>query len=83
MKSLIVIGASGVGKGTIIKHLLSRSSALSLVLSFTTRPIRPKEKHGIDYYFVTHEEFEKRKPEMLEHKQVFKNSYGTSHQHLQ
>lgn len=41
MKSLVIIGASGVGKGTIIKNLISRySSIFSLVLSFTTRKPR-------------------------------------------
>ena len=42
-KSLIIVGASGVGKGTIIKNLRQRHQDLfELVLSFTTRPMRPK-----------------------------------------
>lgn len=43
MKSLIIIGASGVGKGTIIKQLLSKNKNLSFTMSFTTRQKRGQE----------------------------------------
>lgn len=83
MKSLIIVGASGVGKGTLIKTLKERHKGLfELALSFTTRPIRPQEKHGVHYLFVTQDEFDKKIHEMLEHKYVHKNWYGTSRNHL-
>ena len=54
MKSLIIVGASGVGKGTIIKRLISKYDHIfSLVLSYTTRQPRASEKHGVDYLFVS------------------------------
>ncbi len=82
MKSLIVIGPSGVGKGTIISQLLSKYSIFEFVVSFTTRKPRAGEIHGKDYYFISSEEFNERKDnnEMLENKKVFTNYYGTSTQ---
>lgn len=54
-KSFVIIGASGVGKGTIINNLKEKYPNLfELVLSFTTRKIRPNEKHGVNYYYVSH-----------------------------
>lgn len=41
------------------------------------------ERDGVHYFFVSQEEFQRRKPEMLEHKQVFKNHYGTSRTHVE
>lgn len=56
MKPLIIFGPSGVGKGTIIKHLQSKSPNLfQLTLSFTTRQPRKGEIHGIDYNFISHQ----------------------------
>lgn len=57
MKSLIVIGPSGVGKGTVISSLLKRHPIFQFVLSFTTRPARLGEIHGQHYYFINKEEF--------------------------
>lgn len=83
-KSLVIIGASGVGKGTIINHLRDKYPELfSLVLSFTTRKPRPGEEHGVNYYFVSHYEFNSKISEMLEYKLVHKNWYGTSQAHLE
>ena len=66
MKSLVIVGASGVGKGTIIKRLLSKYDHIfSLVLSYTTRQPRPSEKHAVDYLFVSESEFELNKKNML------------------
>jgi guanylate kinase len=60
MKSLIVIGPSGVGKGTVISSLLKRHSIFQFVLSFTTRPPRQGEIDGKHYYFINKEEFSTR-----------------------
>jgi guanylate kinase len=80
MKSLIIVGPSGVGKGTVISQLLKKYSIFEFVVSFTTRHPRPGEIEGKDYYFISHQEFNQRKEngEMLENKKVFTNYYGTS-----
>lgn len=80
MKSLIIIGPSGVGKGTIIKSLLAKYPIIKFVLSFTTRLPRNYEINGVDYEFVSEEQFDqiKNAGEMLENKTVFQKSYGTS-----
>lgn len=83
-KTLCIVGASGVGKGTIINFLRHKYPDLfSLVLSYTTRKPRPGEEHGVNYYFVSHYEFNSKIPSMLEYKLVHKNWYGTSQAHLE
>ncbi len=57
--SLIVIsGTTCAGKGTVINKLLSRNDNLELSISYTSRKMRMGEKDGVDYYFITREEFE-------------------------
>jgi guanylate kinase len=56
----VVTGPSGAGKGTLIKALLERRSDLELAVSATTRPRRPGEVDGRDYYFISDEEFDRR-----------------------
>lgn len=56
---LVLAGPSGVGKGTIGKRLLARDPRLTWSVSATTRPPRPGEVDGVDYQFVTREEFER------------------------
>ncbi len=54
MKSLIVIGPSGVGKGTIISNLIDKySDIFKFVMSYTTRPMRSNEINGVHYFFVS------------------------------
>lgn len=60
MSCLIIIGPSGVGKGTIARELLRKHAVFQFVLSFTTRQPRQGEIHGRDYLFVSNSEFEKR-----------------------
>ncbi len=77
---LFVIAApSGAGKTSLVKALLGRDPELRLSISHTTRPIRPTEQHGREYYFVPVQEFRERvgRGEFLEHAQVFDNYYGT------
>ena len=58
MKKLFVIsGSSGVGKGTVIKRFLEKNPNFKLSVSCTTRAKRPGEEHGINYYYLTREEF--------------------------
>ena len=48
---LAISGPSGVGKGTIIQEVLKHTPNVHLSVSATTRPPRPNEVHGVDYYF--------------------------------
>lgn len=57
---IIVSGTTCAGKGTVIKKLLAKNDNLSLAISYTSRPIRQGEVDGVDYYFVSHEEFEQK-----------------------
>ena len=76
---LVVTGPSGVGKGTLIKRLLERVPDLTLSVSATTREPRPGEVDGVDYHYLSEEEFEKRlvAGEFLEHAMYAGNHYGT------
>lgn len=56
----VVTGPSGAGKGTLIKGLLERVPELEVAVSATTRPQRPGEVDGRDYWFLTDEEFTRR-----------------------
>jgi guanylate kinase len=56
----VVTGPSGAGKGTLIKGLLERVSGLQVAISATTRPQRPGEVDGHDYWFLSDDEFTRR-----------------------
>jgi guanylate kinase len=74
----VISGPSGTGKGTICRELVKDSNVVFYV-SMTTRVPRPGEVDGVDYHFVTKEEFEEaiREGELLEYATNFENSYGT------
>lgn len=77
---IVISGPSGVGKGTVIKQLFKDESLnLAFSISMTTRLPRPGETNGVEYFFVTQEEFEKRIAEgqLLEYAQFVGNYYGT------
>lgn len=57
--AFVIAGPSGAGKSSVISALLSRDPKLSFSVSATTRPRRPDEVHGRDYYFVSEEEFDR------------------------
>ena len=78
-KLFVYAGASGVGKGTIMKELLKKNESIRLSVSATTRNPREGEVHGREYFFVTKEEFEKMIQEdgFLEHAKYCDNYYGT------
>src|SRR5690606_33741629 len=83
---LIVLAApSGAGKTTLVRALLERAPDLRSSGSYTTRPPRPSETHGVDYYFVSREEFDAmvRADAFLEYAQVFDHWYGTSREHVE
>jgi len=79
-KAVIISAPSGAGKSTIIRHLLDSGLNLEFSVSATTRQPREGEKDGIDYYFLTVEEFKKkiRNGEFVEWEEVYeKHFYGT------
>ena len=77
--SLTSSRASGAGKTTLVKAVLSRDPGLRVSVSHTTRKPREHERDGDHYHFVTVAEFERlvAAGEFLEHAQVFDNFYGT------
>jgi len=83
---LFVISApSGAGKTSLVKALCERLPDLKVSTSHTTRPRRPTELDGREYFFVTNPEFDRMVAEgaFLEHARVFDNQYGTSKGQLQ
>ena len=75
----MITGPSGVGKGTLIRGLMERLEALELSVSATTRAPRPGERDGVDYHFLTRDEFDRRVAdgEFVEHADYAGRSYGT------
>lgn len=75
----IVSGPSGAGKGTICKKILSENIGLNYSVSATTRPARPGEKDGANYFFLSLEEFCRTVNEdgFLEWAKIYDNYYGT------
>ena len=82
---LVVAGPSGVGKGTILRELLRREPRLWFSVSAATRPPRHDEVDGVDYHFVTREEFERDRDagRFLEWFDVFGDLKGTPREPLE
>ncbi len=79
-KLIILSGPSGVGKGTVRAKLFENEELnLGYSISMTTRKARPCEQDGVDYFFVTNEEFDQKVAdgEMLEWAEFVGNKYGT------
>lgn len=76
-KLLIICAPSGAGKTTIVRHLLEKVAGLEFSVSATSRPQRPNEINGIDYYFVDSETFEAKikANEFLEWEEVYPGRY--------
>lgn len=77
---LIVISApSGSGKTTIAKEILCRNPILTFSVSATTRPKRPDEVEGKDYFFLSQEDFKRRREagEFVEWEEMYGDCYGT------
>ncbi len=79
---LVLSSPSGAGKTTISRLLLDQDPDITMSVSVTTRPPRPGEVEGKDYYFVDHARFDRMVEEgaLLEHARVFGNMYGTPSQ---
>ena len=78
-KVFVITGPSGVGKGTLIRILRERLPELELSTSATTRSPREGEHDGVDYHFLSREEFARRADDndFLEHASYSGNRYGT------
>jgi guanylate kinase len=77
---MVVSGPSGTGKSTVVKRLAGDPRVAPYVsISATTRTPRPGETHGVEYFFLSREEFEKLRSEgnLLESAEVHGNAYGT------
>ena len=81
----MITGPSGVGKGTLIRGLLERVPGLELSVSATTRAPRPGERDGVDYHFLTPEQFEAHVAagDFVEHATYSGNRYGTLRSELE
>lgn len=76
----IVAAPSGGGKTSLVRNLIATLDKIEVSISHTTRAMRPGETHGVDYFFVSEEEFMAMINDhaFLEHAQVFNHLYGTS-----
>ena len=84
-KLFVISGCSGVGKGTVINEFMKRNSGkFVLSVSCTTRKPREGEVHGVHYFFLDHEEFEKniQEDKFLEYAQFAENYYGTKKKYV-
>jgi guanylate kinase len=76
----VVSAPSGAGKTTLCRRLLDQVKGIEFSVSCTTRPPRPDERDGVDYHFLGHAEFERRRAagEFLEWARVGAELYGTA-----
>ncbi len=77
---VILSSPSGAGKTTITKKIQQKYHSFKISVSHTTRKPRPNEVHGVDYFFISQEEFKKKinENEFYEYAKIFDNYYGTS-----
>ena len=77
---IVLSGPSGVGKSTVIAELFAQRSNIYFSVSYTTRQPRVGEQDGVNYNFVSREEFERMiaDDELLEYAEYVDNYYGTS-----
>lgn len=77
---VVVSGPSGVGKDATLKSMQARGAPFHFLVTTTTRPRRPTEVEGIDYHFVSTDEFQDKlaRGDFLEHANVYGNWYGNS-----
>lgn len=81
----VISGPSGCGKDTVVKEVMKKNKNTWLSISCTSREKRGKEKDGVDYYFLSKEEFEKKieNNELLEYAEYADNYYGTPKEHIE
>lgn len=78
-KLIVISGPSGVGKSTVVKAVMAQCETLQFSVSATTRPMRPGEVDGKNYYFVSRDTFQRLidEDQLLEYAQYVGNYYGT------
>ena len=83
-KLFVISGCSGVGKGTVINEFMKRNKDFILSVSCTTRKPRQGEVDGVNYFFITKEQFEKniQDDKFLEYAQFADNYYGTKKKYI-
>ena len=84
-KLFVISGCSGVGKGTVLKEFMNKNSDnFVLSVSCTTRKPREGEVDGVNYFFLTHEKFERniKEDKFLEYAQFAGNFYGTKKKYI-
>lgn len=80
LKLIVISAPSGTGKTSVIKEILKiYKDKIIFSISATTRPKRPDETHGVDYYFISKEEFEQKikNNEFIEWEKIYDYYYGT------
>ncbi|MCQ4022596.1 MULTISPECIES: guanylate kinase [unclassified Ruminococcus] len=84
-RAVIISGPSGSGKGTTVGALLEARPDLKLSISATTRSPRPGEQHGVNYFYLTCDEFNNKikNGEMLEYAMYCDNLYGTPKEYIE
>lgn len=82
--AFVVSGPSGAGKNTVINRVLKEIPDLSYAVSYTTRLCRENEREGIDYFYISRKEFQRRlaQGDILEHVEYMDDLYGTSKSHI-
>jgi guanylate kinase len=75
---IVISGTSGIGKDAVLNGLKNCSLPLHFVVTATSRPPRPEEKEGVDYFFISREEFEQRitKGDFIEYARVYQDYKG-------
>lgn len=78
-KLIVISGPSGVGKSTVLKRVMEQTPNLHFSVSATTRPMRPGEVDGLNYFFVSREAFQQMISDgaLLEYAEYVGNYYGT------
>jgi guanylate kinase len=81
---IVISGPSGVGKDTVLQRMKERKLPFHFVVTATTRPPRPNEVHGVDYFFVSHDEFAEmiNQDELLEYAIVYNDYKGIPKQQV-
>lgn len=82
---IVISGPAGSGKGTVVKEIMNNSDEFAYSVSATTRNPRPGEVDGINYFFVTREEFEEniKNDSLIEYTEYCGNYYGTINSKVQ
>jgi len=82
---IVISGPSGVGKDTVLAEMKQSRRSLHYVVTATTRPQRPGEKNGLDYHFVSKEQFKRMidTGQLLEWANVYDNLYGVPKRQVQ